>query len=465
MDKTRILLISANPEVFPYHVYPLALPRLAAALKSRGYGVSQYDLLLGSLSELERKIVSEKPFLIGVSLRNIDNTDSNTQKSYIDGYTQLVSRIKTVSQAPIVLGGSGFSIFPEELMTQLGADYGVKGRGEETLCDLADAVSKGMPNDGGDPLSACRPNLYSKRELNPNPSLSRTASPSKVHYGPEHEKEILESYWRRSGMIGVQTKTGCPMDCVYCTYPLIEGKKQLFFEADQVAEEVARLKTDFGVGYVFFVDSIFNTQTNRELELAEALIKRNMGIKWGAFFTPSGIQEEYLATLKRSGLTHIELGSDSFSDEVLAAYRKNFRYNDIVQTSVAALKVGIPVAHYLIFGGPGETAETIQESFRKSRELKKTVFFATLGMRIYPGTALARLEQKERAGSRVGNALSPVFYFAPGLEVNSLEEMIKKEAGSATNWVLPGDYMKENEAMARLRKLGKSGPLWEYLCR
>jgi len=447
MPKEPILLISANTESTPYPVYPVALPRLAAALKSRSYAVSQYDMLSGSLPELERKIRAEKPGLIGLSLRNIDNIESCTRKSYIGGYKELVGRLRACSKAPVVLGGSGFSIFPGELMAELGADYGITGRGEEALCGLADLVSAGSAPEKG---------LY---------SASGPAIKAPAPAPAEHDKEMVQFYWRKAGMIGLQTKAGCPLSCVYCTYPLIEGKKVRFAEAGFVADEIERLRKDFGVDYVFFTDSVFNLSRERELELAETLIKRKAGISWGAFFSPAGLDGEYLETLKRAGLTHIELGSDSFSDAVLEAYVKNFRYADILKTSRAAFKAGIPVAQYLIFGGPGETAGTIKETFAKARAHSLTVFFSALGMRVYPGTGMVRRVRAKNPPLPAECGLEPVFYFAPGLDGKLIEQLMRKEAGSAANWVMPGDEVKNGKAMLRLRELGKKGPLWEYLCR
>ncbi len=449
----KVLLVSANTEVSPYPAYPSALPRLAAALKTRGYAVSQYDMLTGSIQELEKKIKQENPFFIGVSLRNIDNTDSRDQKAYIEDYARLVSAIRACSSAPIVLGGSGFSIFPDELMARLGADYGVAGRGEEALCALADALSRG---DG----AAIPAYIYSqKRPAAPGSSRH----PARLS-GADHDKELLSYYWKNSGMIGVQTKTGCPLNCVYCTYPLIDGRTARFHGAEAVAEEVVRLKKDFGIDYVFFTDSVFNIDREKELALADALERAGTPVKWGAFFSPRGIDAEYLAALKRAGLTHIEFGSDSFSDPVLKAYGKGFCYAEIAKAGEEAFKAGIPAAHYLIFGGPGETPATIKETFARARQQKNAVFFAALGMRVFPGTPLARLAAAENKAPG-GFGLEPAFYFAPGFDPASLEEMITRETAGAENWLLPRDYNKNLETMRRLRAMGKSGPLWEYLCQ
>ncbi|HBA60697.1 MAG TPA: B12-binding domain-containing radical SAM protein [Elusimicrobia bacterium] len=454
MDKKKILLVSANTEVSPYPAYPAALPRLAAALKTRGYAVSQYDMLTGSLKELAEKVRLDEPFLVGVSLRNIDNTDSCTQRSYIDGYAALVAGLRACSSAPVVLGGSGFSIFPAELVARLGADYGIAGRGEEALCALADALALGK-----DP--AALGYVYSQKR----PALAGGARPPVSPGGADHQKDLLQYYWRSSGMIGVQTKTGCPLNCVYCTYPLIDGRSAYAFNPEAVADEVARLRKDCGVDYVFFTDSVFNMDREKELALAEALIKLGTPAKWGAFFSPAAVDGGYLAALKRAGLTHIEFGSDSFSDPVLKAYGKNFCYADISKAGAEAFKAGIPSAHYLIFGGPGETADTIKETMARTREQKLTVFFAAMGMRIFPGTPLARLAAAEKGAGPGGYGLEPAFYFAPGFDSASLEKLVAQETAGAGNWLLPRDYEKNLKLMQRLRARGRSGPLWEYLCR
>ncbi|PIU19621.1 MAG: hypothetical protein COT18_06580 [Elusimicrobia bacterium CG08_land_8_20_14_0_20_59_10] len=453
-EAKKVLLVSANTEVSPYPAYPAALPRLAAALATRGFQVTQYDMLTGSLEELDKKIRSEKPFLIGVSLRNIDNTDSCTQRSYIDGYSALVSAIRAASCAPIVLGGSGFSIFPEELVARLGADYGIAGRGEEALCELADAVALGK-------ATTALGYIYSKKR----PARPGAARPPVSLHGAEHEKDMLGYYWREAGMIGVQTKTGCPLNCVYCTYPLIDGRAAYSFKTEAVADEVVRLHKAAGVDYVFFSDSVFNMDRAGEMELAEALIKRGSPVKWGAFFSPRGIDGEYLDALKRSGLTHIEFGSDSFSDPVLEAYGKGFRYADISKAGAEVFKAGIPAAHYLIFGGPGETAATVKETLARTREQKLCVLFAAFGMRVFPGTPLARLAAAETGAGTGAYGLEPAFYFAPGFDSASLEKLVNQEAAGAGNWLLPRDYDRNLKLMGRLRARGKSGPLWEYLCR
>ena len=83
-----------------------------------------------TLTELEEVIVEFAPDFIGISIRNIDNTDTTNCRAFLEEYKTLVRQIRKKSTARIILGGSGFTIFPIEFMQALDADYGIVGEGE-----------------------------------------------------------------------------------------------------------------------------------------------------------------------------------------------------------------------------------------------------------------------------------------------------------------------------------------------
>ncbi len=70
------------------------------------------------------------PDIIGLSIRNIDNVDDANVKTFIGEIRELIGIIRQHSKGLIVLGGSGFTILPGELMTLLDADFGIIGEGE-----------------------------------------------------------------------------------------------------------------------------------------------------------------------------------------------------------------------------------------------------------------------------------------------------------------------------------------------
>ena len=138
----KVLLISANTTNAPHSVYPLGLDYVAGALTPR-HEVRILDMnrAVGP-EELEAAIRDGAPEVIGISIRNIDNVDTLAAKSFIPGYERIVRLARDCTAVPIVLGGSGFSIFPGELMSLLGADFGVIGEGE-SIALLVDALERG----------------------------------------------------------------------------------------------------------------------------------------------------------------------------------------------------------------------------------------------------------------------------------------------------------------------------------
>ena len=114
----HILLISGNTTKEPYPVYPLGVAMIADALIRAGHKVREYDMLAspGLGVELESVITEFNPEVIGLSIRNIDNVNYSTPESYTDEYIELVQRLRTISSAPVVLGGPGYSLYPEVLL-------------------------------------------------------------------------------------------------------------------------------------------------------------------------------------------------------------------------------------------------------------------------------------------------------------------------------------------------------------
>lgn len=445
----RVALISANRHCEPYPVYPLGTAYLKSYLVQEilGVQVDVIDMNLTSDEGLRIYLLQNKPDYIGVSIRNVDGANSLDRRGFLSGYKKIVDLIKAVSSAPLIIGGAAFSIFPELFMSELGADYGLKGEGEQGLCDLIQSLIKGEEpktigslylKNGSSSLSACR-------YINP--------------FRAEYEPNLVEYYWKMSGMLNIQTKRGCPYNCIYCTYPQIDGCKVRNVAIDSIIETMSRAKRDYGVNYWFFTDSVFNISPKYNAELTEAIINSKLDISWGAYFTPSNITKEQMALYKRSGLTHIEFGTESFCDETLSAYGKRFSFKDVVEASEIALDNNIYYSHFLILAGWGETRKTLETTIENSKYLRHTVIFPYVGMRVYPNTLLHKYCVESGSLSVDDNLLEPRYYIAPDFDLDECK-MMAQNSGKA--WIFPDAEPSEMMTMLKVKR-GKKGPLWEYL--
>jgi radical SAM superfamily enzyme YgiQ (UPF0313 family) len=195
------------------------------------------------------------------------------------------------------------------------------------------------------------------------------------------------------------------------------------------------------------------------IELAERIIASGIKIHWGAYFFPKGMDEKLLSLLKKSGLVHIEFGTESISDRTLKCYGKHFTVDDILSQSEICTKLDIDYAHFLILAGYGETDETVDETYENSKRIPRTVFFPFVGMRIYPGTPLYDIAINEGIITIEDDLITPKYYISKQVTLETLQVRAK---ASGRRWVFPDE--DTSVITNRMRKLrGKKGPLWEYL--
>jgi radical SAM superfamily enzyme YgiQ (UPF0313 family) len=451
---SRILLVSTNRCDFPYPVFPLGLAMVDTALQRAGHVTGWHDCQV-TAEPLEAALERFRPDFVCLSLRNIDDVVFKRQQTYYGALIELCQTVRRQAPCPVIIGGSGFSIFPETLLELTGADYGMVGEGEESLVQLLAALER-----GADPSST--PGLVHRRAgrvvIN-----DRTALSLRANAEPILRAEALVAYYlRASSMLNVQTQRGCAFECCYCTYPLLEGVRPRRREPEAVAEDFACLERA-GARYAFVVDSVFNSSPTHVLETCAAIIRRNVKLRWCCFLRPQGLTREQMAVMARAGLTHIEFGTDSFCDPVLAAYGKHFTFDDILAASELAHEAQVDYCHFLICGGPGETVATLRASHRHSQRLRGAVILALPGMRVYPGTRLFDAARRQAGCPEGAELLEPHFYFSPDLTCEQVAAELQSFARESPNWIVtePGpDYATLAD---RLRQRGVVGPMWSYL--
>ena len=450
---SRILLISTNRCATPDIVFPLGLSHLNAALRRAGHRTQWFDCNADARS-LSDVLTEFRPHFVGVSVRNIDDVLIRKRETYFDGLDDICAVVRQAHPCPVILGGSGFSIFPQKLLESTGADFGIQGEGETPFLKLIDSLSNGVD------FSQIPGLVYRKQDsvvLN-HQQPSRFSVPLENADRPEH---LVGHYLKHSGMLNLQTQRGCSHRCCYCTYPLIEGRTHRQRPPEVVAEEMARLQAQ-GARYVFIVDSVFNSSPQHARQVCEALIRHKLDIHWGCFIRPQNLTADLLELMARAGLLHIEFGSDSFCDTVLEAYEKRLTFEDILHSSELARQQKIDCCHFLICGGPGETVETLETSFENSQNLKGAIIMACVGMRIYPGTALYERALREKRIMPETDLLKPAYYLAPGLEEEQVFHLVQEFARRSPNWIVGDPTPGYSRLVERLRSRGVAGPLWSY---
>jgi radical SAM superfamily enzyme YgiQ (UPF0313 family) len=125
--------------------WPLGLACVAAATQGAGHDVNLLDLIEAKdpTAALKQAVREFNPDVIGISVRNIDDQSMENTQFFLDNVREAVAVCRSLSNAPIILGGAGYSIFPESSLEYLGADMGIQGEGEKAFPALLKRIEEG----------------------------------------------------------------------------------------------------------------------------------------------------------------------------------------------------------------------------------------------------------------------------------------------------------------------------------
>ena len=418
MEKNmRVLLISANTEKINILPAPLGLNYVAAAAQESDHDVRLLDLMSHAdiLAPVRQAVESFRPEIIGISVRNIDDQVMQAARFLLDEVRGLVRECRNLSGAPIVLGGAGYSIFPQAVLDYLEADMGIQGEGEAAFPELLARLAKGE-----DPAGL--PGLYLRgRGLQGERAFIRDLGCLPVS-GVHH---FLTAYDRNLWM-PFQTRRGCPMNCSYCSTAVIEGRTLRKRPPEQVVRELKTL-AQAGFRQFYFVDNTFNLPPSYAKEICRLIIREGLDIQWRCIFYPGTVDEELIRLMAEAGCCEVSLGFESGSARILKALNKRFSPEEVRRTSQMLARHGIRQMGFLLLGGPGETRESVMESLRFADSLSLESGKVSRGIRIYPGTALAKIAAGEGKIARDDALLRPAFYM-----VREIEEWL---AGEVAAWI------------------------------
>jgi radical SAM superfamily enzyme YgiQ (UPF0313 family) len=427
----KILLVSTNQATMPYPVPPLGLALLFQRLHS-DYQVEFIDGLTITSEKLRRHLQDFQPDYLGLSIRNIDDMVKGSTHFFISGILEkYLPLIKEKSGAVLILGGSGFTIFPEELMAAFEADYGIIGEAEESLPQLLQALDHGQ-----DPSPINGVILRGGKA-----PLKKTAClPLDEPFSSDLDTLLNYTPYNERGAYPIQTKRGCGHRCIYCSYPILEGRTFRIRNVSHVVDEIQKTQDRMqNPTLVFeFVDSTFNDPQGHAEAICAEIIRRDLRVTLRTMgMNPVNISGELLRLMKRAGFAQIDCTPDSASPTILKKYGKNFTLAHLQKAARLIREHEMPTMWFFIFGGPGETEETLMESFAFIDEYihPDDMIHITEGLRIYPKTPLAELAIKEGVIQKEMSLLTPLFYVSPLLGDTELSRIITREIVARPNCI------------------------------
>ena len=436
----KIAFVSGNRETLPDAVIPIGLLTVASNIPDRHtreiidlcFEDDPHEALRAALANFE-------PDVVALGMRNIQNADYSGNADVIAYYASLIETTRKTTDAPIIMGGSGFSVMPAELMERLRPDFGISGEAEAAFPELIDRIEENRDFDGIGSLYHFMGDLL----------ISNPSSPSFLDMNslvPADRSLVDPRHYERVGIEAVQTKRGCPLSCEYCTYPIIEGRTGRLREPAAIVDELIALHAAHPeTNHVFVVDSVFNLPRTHAKKVCREMIARGPEIPWTCYANPLGFDAELAGLMAEAGCAGMEVGSDSGSNRILEKLRKGFTTDQIRDLNRLAREAEIPDCHTFLLGTPGETMDDVLETLEFIIDLDP--FGAILMAWVDDYEALDPALARERQQLRDG-----------------VLGLLEEHKADYPWWSIPSLGVNyDPKLFDLLRSQGLTGPLWQHL--
>lgn len=286
-------------------------------------------------------------------------------------------------EARVVLLGPGPTYFYEKCLVS-SKEIIVRGEPEATALELMHAIGKGgdewqkvdgitfLDNDGKPRHNATR-KLITDLDALPFPAR---------HFLEEQHQEFHNPKLKTGPYTTVVTSRNCPFRCVYCVPSSLTFAREIENRergtgvkppiskrsAQSVRQELEMLHKQ-GYKAIGFMDDNFIWNEQRTAELCDAL--REFGFVWGCQARCDAITEPIAEMLGRSGCLYVDLGVESFDDEILKDVKKGITTDDIYRAVALLKKYNVPVKLNILIGcSPLETRETVKHTLKEAKKLK-----------------------------------------------------------------------------------------------
>ena len=278
--------------------------------------------------------LKKEPYFVGISTMTGPNLISAIQISKF---------VKENSNALVVWGGIHASLLPGQTLENPLVDIVVKGEGEITFVELADAIInkkhlKGIlgvwyKEDGVIKSNPDRPPV----DLNKLPPV------------PYELLDDIEKYiWVREDgvrVINYMSSRGCPQLCTFCYVASFYNSRWKQLDAKRVLDDFEYLIDRFKVGHIYINDDNFFVNLLRVKEIAQGMLDRKFDISWdvlGAHAqTTARMTDELIKLLDKSRLTGLLTGVESGSPRILELVKKNITVQMVIDANKKFIVTGI----------------------------------------------------------------------------------------------------------------------------
>jgi anaerobic magnesium-protoporphyrin IX monomethyl ester cyclase len=341
---------------------PIALQYIAAYLEERGYETTVMLKALMDDEEIIRRIESIEGYLAGICL--------SLHSTYIvPGALELARKLKTHFAGITIIVGGYHPTGDPDVVKEDCIDFAVIGEGEASCHEVLEAAESGAD------LETCK-RIPGLAFIDAEGQLVCTPARERLHFAemhwPKREAEILDlchpgplSYPPVGRVAQVSYSRGCPYGCTFCASVGMWKRKVQHRKAEDMADEMRHLITEYGVNNFFFCDLSFNGNGKRLLELCDAVeaLSHEVDVDFGSHVmcTSTIIDETILSRMRAGRFLKIDYGIEDILEGTINRIKSFQRIDRIRNTLNATNQHGVLIRGLMMIGYPWESEETVRE--------------------------------------------------------------------------------------------------------
>ncbi len=275
-----------------------------------------------------------------------------------------VAPLKEMFRFPTAFIGIHATLNPEETLAHDAVDFVGRGEMEEALVEFCDALEAGRPVRHVE-------NFWVKENgtVHRNPLRPLVASLDRLPFPARDLLPFSRMANERDTILTVVAARGCPMQCNFCSNPVLRGLYRDsggYFRMKSVGyllEEIrAALEENPHIRAVFFQEDVFGIVPDWTQEFLERF-SREIGLPWGCNLLIRQATPSFAEALRRAGCRQVQIGIESGSPYLRnRVLNKGIDDGEIFRAVDAFREVGIAVAFYAMMGLPGETRRHFADS-------------------------------------------------------------------------------------------------------
>jgi anaerobic magnesium-protoporphyrin IX monomethyl ester cyclase len=353
----RFLLVNPYYPIDETPSPPLGLAFIAAALEQAGIEVKLLDFVVYPYSKeiLETEMQAFTPDFVGVTSVTMS----------FDSAISVISDAKRINpDVTTVMGGPHVSFHVDHtLETFPELDFIIRGEGEQTIVDLANAVFQKTDFAAIDGI-AYRNGIDIVSTTNRKPAdVNRLPLPARNH--------IPLGRYRALGMpVSMTSSRGCPFKCIFCVGRKMVGAKVRYRDPKSVVDELSNLHT-LGFHQINLADDLFTANKSHCHAVCDEIIKRNLSIEWTSFARVDTVTQDVLVKMNAAGCHTVSFGVESGNSDMLKRIKKGITLKQVIDAVDMCNAAGVVPHVSFILGLPGETPETMQETVEFGDRLSK----------------------------------------------------------------------------------------------